>query len=711
MAAASSFATTRSGSGATLEAADRRIDSSGSLPPGTEVIYTNLDARVPGKGLRQHYHPQQGPRSEHVLWCGNVPSDASVEELWNFFSTLPPDSVDATDDPGDQLRKELLSEGESAEVANQALASSDPALSPTSGHGVLSVFIIARSNCAFVNYASHRHLQRAVLHFHGQLLRPIDPRCPRLVCRVRKKDDEAQAGVAGQRGRGIHVAWVKEQDRKMKQDAQLKEDLHRSTPVPTSTNVKVDEPVKAARSDLEEESSIARADSSLASLIQAAKIVPVEEKRQSISTGEGSSGSVSFTSTNSSLFRHPAFHERFFILKSLGTDDLDRSIQTGLWATQPHNEQVLDQAFRNSQSVYLIFSANQSGGFYGYARMTGAILSSREVQQQRQTESGTILPPLTSQASRRASTIRPEAIPETEESLQRDTSDDPSNTAAKALPTDGSSSLAPMTSPLPLTPAGEIESPMAKFTPVDSQSWPPQKQKVQIEEHRNQSYTNPSSSSSEIQPSVLDQYTGEEATGDTVGNNKRRDFIQLAKSTAGASSSSLPARTPLSESGSIGPSDSASLDSKSQQQLAIRAMIHNLRLEEKESQIKADGLERIMIEQTVLDPSQKSAPSSGEISVQSDTPRAGSSDSWGKPFKVEWIKTHSVSFNQVKKLRNPWRDNRQIKVSRDGTELEPNIGRILLKEWDRTNVEDSKTQASGSATTQMTAGDGDEDEV
>jgi hypothetical protein len=48
--------------------------------------------------------------------------------------------------------------------------------------------------------------------------------------------------------------------------------------------------------------------------------------------------------------------------------DLDLSVQTGLWATQVHNEGVLDRAFRTAQDVFLIFSVNKSGEFYGYAR-------------------------------------------------------------------------------------------------------------------------------------------------------------------------------------------------------------------------------------------------------------------------------------------------------------------------------------------------------
>ena len=48
--------------------------------------------------------------------------------------------------------------------------------------------------------------------------------------------------------------------------------------------------------------------------------------------------------------------------------DLDLSVKRGLWATQPHNETVLSQAYRTSQDVYLIFGVNKSGEFFGYAR-------------------------------------------------------------------------------------------------------------------------------------------------------------------------------------------------------------------------------------------------------------------------------------------------------------------------------------------------------
>jgi len=58
-------------------------------------------------------------------------------------------------------------------------------------------------------------------------------------------------------------------------------------------------------------------------------------------------------------------------------------------------------------------------------------------------------------------------------------------------------------------------------------------------------------------------------------------------------------------------------------------------------------------------------------------------EAWGRPFRVDWIRTVQLSFSYTKHLRNPWNHGREVKISRDGTELEPSIGRQLLEEWDK----------------------------
>lgn len=56
---------------------------------------------------------------------------------------------------------------------------------------------------------------------------------------------------------------------------------------------------------------------------------------------------------------------------------------------------------------------------------------------------------------------------------------------------------------------------------------------------------------------------------------------------------------------------------------------------------------------------------------------------WGESFKVEWIKTERLPFYRSRHLRNLWNHDREVKVSRDGTELEPGVGQALLEEWDK----------------------------
>ncbi|KIL66780.1 hypothetical protein M378DRAFT_160279 [Amanita muscaria Koide BX008] len=54
---------------------------------------------------------------------------------------------------------------------------------------------------------------------------------------------------------------------------------------------------------------------------------------------------------------------------------------------------------------------------------------------------------------------------------------------------------------------------------------------------------------------------------------------------------------------------------------------------------------------------------------------------WGRPFRVEWLSTERLPFYRIRHLRNPWNHEREVKVSRDGTELEPMVGQQLIDEW------------------------------
>lgn len=57
--------------------------------------------------------------------------------------------------------------------------------------------------------------------------------------------------------------------------------------------------------------------------------------------------------------------------------------------------------------------------------------------------------------------------------------------------------------------------------------------------------------------------------------------------------------------------------------------------------------------------------------------------SWGKPFMIEWCSTQRLPFYRTRGLRNPWNANREVKIARDGTELEPSVGDRLMQMFHR----------------------------
>lgn len=80
------------------------------------------------------------------------------------------------------------------------------------------------------------------------------------------------------------------------------------------------------------------------------------------------------------------------------------------------------------------------------------------------------------------------------------------------------------------------------------------------------------------------------------------------------------------------------------------------------------------------------AHSSEEQDTSGQTERgdtAGQSHDWGKPFKIEWVSTNRLPFYRTRGLRNPWNSNREVKIARDGTELEPSVGKRLVQMFHR----------------------------
>ncbi|KAM0564020.1 hypothetical protein ACHAPJ_000228 [Fusarium lateritium] len=203
--------------------------------------------------------------------------------------------------------------------------------------------------------------------------------------------------------------------------------------------------------------------------------------------------------------------DKFFILKSLTVEDLELSASTGIWATQSHNEDALNNAFKAADSVYLVFSANKSGEYFGYARMKSQINED---------------------------------------------------------------------------PAAAIE-----FAP-----------------------TAQATSDLDLPKAIPTEATEQAPKGRIIDDSARGTiFWEAARDDSDA-------------------------------------------LSDAESEVS---------------------------STKSNTAEEGPTKTWGKPFKLEWLSTSRLPFYRTRGLRNPWNSNREVKIARDGTELEPSVGRRLIGLFNR----------------------------
>ncbi|KAK0462077.1 YT521-B-like domain-containing protein [Desarmillaria tabescens] len=539
------------------------IDPVSPIPPATPLSPKQESASShsapPEKPLvRRSYHPNPpSHRSEWVMWVGNVPSDATHDELWRFFNQPLPSKP--LDDPGPS--------------------------------GVMSIFLISRSSCAFINFESEAYLHKAIARFHGQPLRFKHPRCPRLVCRARRKDDDLKAGVGGQRGMGMHTKWIKEQMGK-------------------AESTELSEP-----SDPDEVPTTPSSSSDRHSFVPSTSFSSDDDARPTLRT-KNSSSSGSFASTNSSVLAR-YFPKRYFILKSLTPEDVDISVQKGLWATQKHNEGILDQAFRTSEEVYLIFGVNKSGEWYGYARMTGRVGRGEQTvpwasRADSTTSSRSSLSPVTGRGP-----VQAETIPE-----------EPSSTSASTFVMIFSAHRLVENSPQPVL------------------------------------------SSDQVRPTLGHTETAVQSAPAELGPQRRSMTMRtpIAKH-------SLDTRTFKPERPSLSKTQPSSfhLDEGA----PYRAMKRRSGTDEADEQLGP-----VMEEEGVHEDEQEvpATPEEETGKVEEKIPRE---EGWGEPFKVEWIRTDRLPFYRTRHLRNPWNKDREVKISRDGTELEPSVGQQLIDEWQK----------------------------
>ncbi|KAI0203956.1 hypothetical protein F4808DRAFT_416395 [Astrocystis sublimbata] len=317
--------------------------------------------------------------------------------------------------------------------------------------GMESLFLISKSNCAFANFQAEPTCVTAQQKLHESKFQSV-----RLVSRLRKSTVEGSSGQTAPTGPA-------------------------STTSPSPQNLSLDQ-ASPTPPDTPANPSLTQDDENVTSTKSGFGVEGAQEK------------------------------DRFFILKSLTVEDLELSTQNGVWATQSHNESGLNDAFQNSSNVYLIFSANKSGEYFGYARMSSHINHDPAA----------------------AIEFAPKAQATSDSNLP------------KAIPTEATDTC----------PRGRIIDDSARGTIF----W-------------------------EIERDEVD------GTSDAKSENSE---------TTGS--------------------------------------VHDV---------------------------------------------DGGSKAWGKPFELEWLSTTRLPFYKARGLRNPWNSNRDVKIARDGTELEPTIGRKLIGLFNR----------------------------
>ncbi|KAI9759443.1 MAG: hypothetical protein M4579_002357 [Chaenotheca gracillima] len=366
--------------------------------------------------------PRKPRQSGHALWVGNLPPGTRVVDLKDHFSK------DATAD-------------------------------------IESVFLISKSNCAFVNYRTETTCAAAMNRFHDSRFQGV-----RLVCRLRRNSVNPPAASPGAA----------------------------TTPSPGALSEKDVEEPDATESKQE---------------------TPQER---------------------------PAYlaKDKYFVVKSLTMEDLELSVRNGVWATQSHNEAALNKAYETAENVYLVFSANKSGEYFGYARMASAI--------------------------------------------------------------------------------NEESSAAIEWAPSKTKSSPEQPAKPQFQQQL----------SPEIDlPKAIPTPATEFAPKGRIIDDSARGTIFWEAETDET----------LAEGGeSPNPDTSAAEDSNN----------------EEETRRKESG------------------------GASTEGP-GGSSWGTGNPFKINWISTSRLPFYRTRGLRNPWNANREVKIARDGTELEPTVGKRLVQMFHR----------------------------
>lgn len=184
-----------------------------------------------------------------------------------------------------------------------------------------SLFLIAKSNCAFANYKDEQSCLKAQQKINDTRFMSV-----RLVSRLRKNVVEVAQGVAPPTGPASLTAASQhpghQQQRKPSQES-----------VPDTNDGDADGEEDGEEGSPTEETGVDENRASPGDIIVAGS-----------ANATMASPSAVKAETEDGLDAHSK--SRFFILKSLTVEDLESSVRTGIWATQSHNEETLNDAFK-----------------------------------------------------------------------------------------------------------------------------------------------------------------------------------------------------------------------------------------------------------------------------------------------------------------------------------------------------------------------------
>jgi len=386
-----------------------------------------------------------------------------------------------------------------------------------------------------------------------------------------------------------------------------------------------------------------------------------EDRRQPLHRVSNSTNSTATGSTSSS-FLSSNFAKRYFVLKSLSEEDLALSVKNCLWATQSHNEPVLDQAYRTSrEGVFLIFSANKSGEFFGFAKMAGSISKL----------------PTSSMTTKKSSSS--EGTKDSSSSLRATNMTIMEEGEAFMSPGIFSPSAPQTDSPQPETPGRERsasrDSQHPAIAAIKRGVSAPIGGRIEI----------PQSGALAPRPaqSLVDAKRQEEEETETLAERRGADLeiegLLLGKGGIRdlAITSQEEQERRLQQHGQVLSNDS----SQEEQQQSLGATSHPAQEEDEDGVIRKD---------TLITPEERNAKlEQMEESLPGGTEKRDNSGSsifdkgWGRPFPIEWIKVQRLPFHRTRHLKNAFNQNREVKISRDGTELDPSTGEQLVQEFFR----------------------------